>query len=67
MDKMNRIVAGVLAAGGLLVCTCAAGDGLMPPTSEEGDFPWGAVLYTLVAVAGIAAVAFKNARRTHLD
>ncbi len=28
---------------------------------------WGAIAYTAVAVAGIAVVAFKHAKRTHLD
>ena len=29
--------------------------------------PWWAILYTVVALAGIGVVAGKNARRTHLD
>ena len=37
------------------------------PNIEDGPVPWLAILYTLVACAGIGVVAFKNAKRTHLD
>ena len=29
--------------------------------------PWRAVIYSMVALAGICVVAFKDPRRTHLD
>ena len=62
---MRRFILGVLVAGAPTLC--AATDGFEQKLEEGGPFPWAALLYTAVAVAGIAVVAFKNARRTHLD
>ena len=34
---------------------------------EDAPVPWVAFLCTVVALAGVAVVAFKSSRRTHLD
>ena len=36
-------------------------------TALEDKVQWIAVLYAVIALLGIAVVAFKNAKRTHLD
>jgi len=51
-----------LLAPGLAHCQ----DVYKAPAKYE-TIPWMAVVYTFVFLIGIAAVAFKNARRTHLD
>ena len=33
----------------------------------ELERPWMAILYAVVALAGILVVGFKNSKRTHLD
>jgi len=33
----------------------------------KASTPWRAVIYSMVALAGICVVAFKDPRRTHLD
>ena len=66
MRILRKLVAGALAAGGAAAGACLAGDGITPPIPEP-TFPWLAMFYTCVIVAGIAVVAFKNAKRTHLD
>jgi len=39
-----------------------------PPAPQlEPGTPWVAILYTLVGLAGISVVGFKNSKRTHLD
>ena len=40
-----------------------------PNVLPELDYspPWVGILYTLIFIAGIVVVGFKNARRTHLD
>jgi hypothetical protein len=47
------------------VAACA--DGHDPGPEIEGKVPWMAITYSVVALAGIAVVGFKNAKRTHLD
>jgi len=37
------------------------------PPEIEWSPPWVAILYTIVFLVGICVVAFKNAKRTHLD
>ena len=37
------------------------------PMVEKTPVPWVAFLCTVVALAGVAVVAFKSSRRTHLD
>jgi hypothetical protein len=54
-----------------LVCLASAGwgaqDAASAPKIEDGGTPWTAIIYSIVALAGIAVVGFKNAKRTHLD
>jgi hypothetical protein len=58
------------AVGGLsAAAACAAAaqtDGVRIEPQEPGT-PWVAILYALVGAAGIGAVAFKSAKRSHLD
>lgn len=42
------------------------GDGYLAPAAEA-RFPLVAIVYTLVALAAICVLGFRNARRTHLD
>jgi len=44
----------------------AVSDTFTVPTAESPT-PWGAIVYLLVALAGICVVAFKHSKRTHLD
>ena len=44
----------------------AGRDGYIVPKPEPAN-PWLAVLFMLVGMAGVLVVAFRNARRTHLD
>ena len=41
-------------------------DNYSTPAKQETK-PWIAILYAVVFLAGILVVAFKNAKRTHLD
>jgi len=43
-----------------------AGDGIEPEVLEP-QFAWLALLYAVVAGVAVGVVAFKNAKRTHLD
>lgn len=64
-------VAGALL--GVVSAAYAQDDVVKPPIDGigvaplDGSMPWIAILCTLVFVAGVAVVGFKNARRTHLD
>ena len=42
------------------------GDGYLAPATETRA-PLLAIVYVLVALAGICVVAFRDAKRTHLD
>jgi len=58
-----------LTALGVLVTATgagAAGDGFTADILES-SVDWFAILYALVALAGICVVGFKNSKRTHLD
>ena len=63
----RRVLAGLWAATMAPAIAGAAGDGFMPPAPEGGDVPWLATLYGLVFAGAVAAAAFKNSKRTHLD
>lgn len=41
-------------------------DGYMFPGTES-QIPWMAIVYFIVGLGGISAIAFKNSKRTHLD
>jgi len=70
MNKLKRyarmcailVLAGVLAFGG---ATALGGPKSKAPPVIEADQSWLAVVYSVVALAGICVVAFKNPRRTH--
>ena len=65
----RRILPIVLAAVLVLMLSqpvLAAFEGYGRP-KPESKVPWAGILYLLVSLAGICAVAFKNPRRTHLD
>ena len=57
----------VSLAAMLLTSTAALCDDSYDVTVREGGIQWIAILYALVCLAGICVVAFKHARRTHLD
>jgi len=46
--------------------TVRVGDGYQAPPTET-KVPLLAIIYVLVALAGICVVAFRDAKRTHLD
>lgn len=70
--KLIAVVLIVLIAGLSAQSALAAkdrdadSDGYTAPKPEEKN-PWLGLLFMLVAAAGVLVVAFKNARRTHLD
>ncbi len=43
-----------------------AGDGFQPPT-DENSTDWIALAVAAVAAIAVCVLAFKNAKRTHLD
>jgi len=43
------------------------GEGWEKPPTSDYSMAWLTTIYVLVFLAGICVVAFKNARRTHLD
>ena len=49
-----------------LPAAALAADGYEPPEREYSP-PWMAILYAVIFAAAVAAVAFKNSKRTHLD
>ena len=67
MRARRRFQACVAAAGGLLVPAAALCEDKYNSPALEDRVPWLAVIYLLVCLAGVCAVAFKNAKRTHLD
>jgi hypothetical protein len=65
MNKQLRTMLVALANLGWCSIAVAQESGKAP---EIEDSPaWFPVMVALVALAGIAVVGFKNARRTHLD
>lgn len=63
---LHRTVAAALAMASFGAIAAAADDAFKA-TPREPSHDWIAVLYALVALAGICVVAFKNSKRTHLD
>jgi hypothetical protein len=52
----------------LVAFPALAGDGFEGKAPQlEPSPPWVAIVYSVVGLAGVAVVAFKNAKRTHLD
>ena len=61
----------LLSVGMILVAAAEAmaveADGFAPKANLETSVNWPAILCTAVFLAAVGVVAFKNARRTHLD
>jgi len=68
MNARTKLLCGLIAltALALPVVCLGAGDGYDVPTSKPAK-PWLAVVYAVVSLAGIAVLAIKNAKRSHLD
>ena len=67
MDTIRFILTGLVILAIAATAMAEAGDdGHFAPDSEA-KIPWRSILYIVVALGGIAAVGFKNAKRTHLD
>ena len=76
MNKLKRyartcavlVLAGMLVFGGSTALGWSKSDKVSnePPTIETSR-PWMAVVYSVVALAGVCVVAFKNPKRTHSD
>ncbi len=66
MSNISKICAALFLLGPQIAAAAGVDDGYAPPqaTASGGWINW---LITGVFVAGLAVVAFKNARRTHLD
>jgi len=64
----RRFTQAALATAAWLVVPAAAicADEYKHAAKKE-SIPWVAILYMLACLAGIAVIAFKNTRRTHLD
>jgi len=56
----------VMGVSALLAGVARAGDGIEPEVLEP-EFAWLALLYAVVSAVAIGVVAFKDAKRTHLD
>ena len=68
MKTRNFLLTSLPAGLTLLVAATtllARDDSTIP--QREATVPWLAILYGLVCLAGVCAVAFKHSRRTHLD
>jgi len=65
---MKRFIYSCVAVAGAVMTPLTAwcSDRYSIPQRDE-TMPWPAILYTLVATAAVCAVAFKNAKRSHLD
>ena len=70
LHSMSLSAAALRHAGALVMLLTPAAalcqDGYKAPERAK-DAPWLAILYTAVFFVGVLVVAFKHARRTHLD
>lgn len=57
----------MLSAAVLLTPAWAVAEDGYTVEGMASSTPWLAILYTVVALGGVAVVGFKNSRRTHLD
>lgn len=64
--KTTRLITAIACAAGAL-SPALAGDGYRKTVPQAESDVWMSVLVVAVAVLATAAVAFKNAKRTHLD
>ena len=70
MARMNRqtVVSACLGAFGVLAAATAASAAKAKQAPDlESSVPVWAILITVVALAGISVVAFKNAKRNRAD
>ena len=68
-EKRMKTFWQLLAAGTALLNTAGvwANDGYAKTPQSDPPTPWGAISWSIVLLIGVAAVAFKNAKRSHLD
>ena len=67
MNTIRLILTGLIVLALAATAMAEAGDDGHFAPDAEAKIAWRSILYIVVALAGIAAVGFKNARRTHLD
>ena len=74
MNKLKRyvrtcailVLVGVLAFGGATALGSSKSNKISnTPPKIKASQPWMAAVYSVVALAGICVVAFKNPKRTH--
>ena len=61
----NRLLVTLIVA--MMVAAVSFGADAYTAPQIELERPWIAILYAVVALAGILVVGFKNSKRTHLD
>ena len=65
MDRKQLYLAVLMVL--VVSAVVVANDGYPDPEELEAKFPWLPILYSVVCLAGILVVGFKNCKRTHLD
>ncbi len=73
MNKLKRyartcailVLVGVLMFGGSIALGKSRSKISTEPPKIEAEQPWMAAVYSVVALAGICVVAFKDPKRTH--
>ena len=66
--SIRRILQACLIAGVILVSSAVAFcEEPLPVKERKEAFPWAAAGYAVCCLAVVCAVAFKHAKRTHLD
>ena len=61
------VLVGVLVFGGATALGAASNKASKKPPTIAAGQPWMAAVYSVVALAGICVVAFKNPKRTRAD
>lgn len=65
--KIRTVATVLLIAGILLLPAVAGGEDPYRDDPRAAQVPWAAIGYAVLFLAIICAVAFKHAKRTHLD
>ncbi len=65
--RIRTVATVLLIAGILLLPAVAGGEDRYRNDPRDGEVPWAAIGYAVLCLALICAVAFKHAKRTHLD